>query len=43
MIYLDSADPQEAQAAADFGFVSGVTTNPALMGLNPTLLQRSAK
>lgn len=30
MIYLDSADPKEA-AAAELGFISGITTNPALM------------
>lgn len=31
MIYLDSADPKEAAAAAELGFISGITTNPALM------------
>jgi transaldolase len=31
MIYLDSADLKEAAAAAALGWVSGITTNPALM------------
>ncbi len=30
-LYLDSADLQEAQQAADLRFVSGCTTNPALL------------
>lgn len=32
MIYLDSADLEEAAAVAEMGFVSGITTNPSLMG-----------
>ena len=29
-IYLDSADPADAQRASELGFVYGITTNPAL-------------
>lgn len=31
MVFLDSADPAEASAAAHLAFVAGVTTNPALV------------
>lgn len=30
-LFLDSVDPAEARAAADLGFVAGVTTNPSLI------------
>lgn len=30
-IFLDSADPDHARAAAELGFVRGITTNPALV------------
>jgi transaldolase len=30
-IYLDSADPADARAAGELGFVRGITTNPRLM------------
>ena len=32
-LYLDSADVGDARKAAAFGFVAGVTTNPALVRL----------
>jgi transaldolase len=37
-IYLDSADPSDARAAGDLGFVVGATTNPLLIaraGVDP--------
>lgn len=30
-IYLDSADPADALVASEYGFVAGITTNPALL------------
>lgn len=31
MLFLDSANPKDAAAAAELGFVGGLTTNPTLM------------
>lgn len=36
VLYLDSADPKDVAAAAEMGFVKGVTTNPTLMQSHTT-------